>query len=149
MPKHKKVCYIDNIDNIDNNNNNINNFEKLFILFNEFQCTIKLHYLMTNKYIIHTSINDLYNNLLSLINKFFEEYIILYKNDMPSIINNITINLSYNNNSNNELIPYIINFRDNIKNYYENKHDNNVGINNILNDIIYLINKFLYVITLE
>tara|TARA_Y100000389_G_C17264912_1_gene414937 strand:- start:263 stop:697 length:435 start_codon:yes stop_codon:yes gene_type:complete len=144
MPKNKKICYIENNDVV-----NINNFEKLFILFNEFLCTIKLHYLMTNKYIIHTSINNLYNNLLSLIHKFFEEYIILYKTDMPSTINNITINLSYNNNSNNELIPYIINFRDNIKHYYDNKDDNNIGINIILNDIIFLINKFLYIITLE
>jgi hypothetical protein len=144
MPKNKKICYIENNDVV-----NINNFEKLFILFNEFLCTIKLHYLMTNKYIIHTSINNLYNNLLSLIHKFFEEYIILYKTNMPSTINNITINLSYNNNSNNELIPYIINFRNNIKHYYDNKEDNNIGINIILNDIMYLINKFIYIITLE
>ena len=144
MPKNKKICYIENNDVV-----NINNFEKLFILFNEFLCTIKLHYLMTNKYIIHTSINNLYNNLLSLIHKFFEEYIILYKTDMPSTINNITINLSYNNNSNNELIPYIINFRDNIKHYYDNKDDNNIGINIILKDKKFLINKFLYIITLE
>lgn len=137
MPKHKKVCYIDD-------DRTINNFEKLFILFNEFLCYIKLHYLMTNKYVIHNNINNLYNNILSFSNNFFEQYIILYNKEMPTNIDNIKINLSYNSN---DLIPYIINFRDNINNY--NKDEKNININNILNDIIFLINKFLYIITLE
>lgn len=138
MPKNKKVCYIEE----DENNNN---FVKYFVLFNEFQCNIKLHYLLTNKYIIYHNIDKLYTDFLLLTNNFFEEYHILYKADIPTNIENLKLNISYNI----DLIQYIIQFRDNINTII--KYNNNININiiNILNHMLILINKFLYIITLD
>tara|TARA_Y100000389_G_scaffold171324_1_gene178931 strand:+ start:3223 stop:3639 length:417 start_codon:yes stop_codon:yes gene_type:complete len=137
MPKNKKVCYIEE----DENNNN---FVKYFVLFNEFQCNIKLHYLLTNKYIIYHNIDKLYTDFLLLTNNFFEEYHILYKADIPTNIENLKLNISYNN----DLIQYIIQFRDNINTIIK-YNNNNINIINILNHMLILINKFLYIITLD
>ena len=137
--KDKKIFYIEK--------NNDNMFIKLFILFYEFQINLKLHYYLTKRYNTHNIINNLYNKLSELINKYFEYYISIYDiSKTPLYIEN-KININFNSDtSENDFIYYITHFINKIntvKNNTTSDNDSDIDIDIDMNMDIDMNNKYI------
>ena len=111
---------------------------------------IRLYHWKTNSYSVHKATDELYNNLNILIDNFVE--VLLGKTDYKIKMSDYEkINLK-NINSNASLIKYVNTYIKNMENMEHNlklKNEFMGDINNIRDEIIADLNKFLYQLRLK
>lgn len=120
--------------------------EQIITAFFHMTLTIKLYHWQTTVYARHKATDDLFNELLDLIDTFVETYIGNYKR--PSFDNKISI--SFSNVSDDEMIKtlkkYVFFLRKELPKYLA-EHD--TELLNIRDEMLQLLNKTLYLFTLN
>jgi DNA-binding ferritin-like protein len=111
---------------------------------------IRLYHWKTNSYSVHKATDELYNNLNILIDNFVE--VLLGKTDYKIKLSDYEKINFKNINSNASLIKYVNTYKKNMENMEHNLKLKNKfmgDINNIRDEIIADLNKFLYQLRLK